>query len=259
MSWTPALQRLPLTCHLFPCRSVCRLRRVATAGVGSSGAGVRCVSGGNAATQGLSCTRPQPVPLRLRSSADLHAYLHHTLLPLHTAKREALLQCCHGAPSSSAASHLLASLPAASLFHDYAAAERCATVVLWVTFSALSLVLVLLFVGTYRTYSWNVIEPITYLCGGCLTWACVLWFKHTKGEFSFLSLRKIIVDWEFSRRRRQRDPGLSPHSPSCQLRAVLDGPVRDLEADVRRLEDHIGTIQAILASREKSSLVFKRK
>lgn len=180
---------------------------------------------------------PAEVPFSLRSSVELEAHLTQHLLPLHARKVKEWLSFNAAADSRQTAA---AAYP--SVMEHYRTAQRGATYGLWALWTALCGAVGLLFIGTYRTFSWNVMEPVTFLCGSALVWATLLWFKRQRIEFSFPALRTVVAERSFGR--------LALPRVATVAAAVCEA--EQIEAEVRALEEHIMTVQSILAHRRQT-------
>lgn len=98
-------------------------------------------------------------------------------------------------------------------YHVSAKSYWYAECYLWMLWGAFLVIVVFLFLGTYRTFSWNVIEPITYLFGytGIL---CALWWYQRHGqEFSCTLFRKVVAERLYQRKIRKINAGCD----SCRL------------------------------------------
>lgn len=78
---------------------------------------------------------------------------------------------------------------------SYRFAESC----LWVLWGSFLFILFLLFLGTYRIFSWNVIEPITYLLGYTQILCGLWWYQRHGLEFSCSIFRKSLAESYYQR------------------------------------------------------------
>lgn len=84
---------------------------------------------------------------------------------------------------------------------------------LWVLWGTFIVIVVSLFLGTYRTFSWNVIEPITYLFGYTGILFALWWYQRYGQEFSCTLFRKIVAERLYQNKIRK----LNGVCDSCRL------------------------------------------
>lgn len=133
----------------------------------------------------------------------------------------------------------LANTYAEQRHRSYRYAERC----LWATWGLLAVLLLLLFIGTYHVYSWNVIEPITYLFSLLLIWVCLLWYKRYGNEFSFAMFRRRVAERHFI---RQQVPHVFFRRYGATDEAMTRMPYRtmdDAEREIRVLVREIHSLR----------------
>lgn len=133
---------------------------------------------------------------------------------------------------------------------SYRYAEWC----LWGLWSGLLCMLFLLFLGTYHIFSWNVIEPVTYLLGYTQILCGLWWYQRHGAQFSCSFFRKQIAESYYQRRFMRKGRGLgwccrrllTPPSPLFGQRLFYPSPcTRTMRDEVDFLSKMFRDIQQL--------------